>query len=64
MENTVAFSYLLDLITVIGELFTTPFVFGLSILQILIICTVSYFLLNIMLGGRIIPRNTSHEEDE
>jgi len=64
MENTVAFSYLLDLITVVGSIFTTPFVFGLSILQLVIISVTSYFLLNILLGGRITPRNTSHEEEE
>ena len=31
MENTVAFSYLMDLIEVIGSLFTTQFIFGFSI---------------------------------
>ena len=64
MENTTAFSYLLDLISVIGNLFTTPFMFGLSILQIVMIPVTCYFILNILLGGRISPRNTSHEEEE
>lgn len=64
MENTTAFSCLVDLITVIGNLFTTPFIFGLSILQIIIIPVVSYFILNILLGGRIAPRNISREEEE
>lgn len=64
MENTTAFSYLTDLISVIGNLFTTPFVFGLSILQIVMIPVAFYFILNILLGGRISPRNTSHEEEE
>lgn len=63
MENTTAFSYLTDLISVIGNLFTTPFMFGLSILQIIMIPVASYFILNILLGGRISPRNTSHEEE-
>lgn len=64
MENTTAFSYLLDLISVVGNLFTTPFLFGLSILQIIMIPVASYFILNILLGGRISPRNTSREEEE
>lgn len=64
MENTTAFSYLTDLISVIGKIFTTPFVFGLSILQIVMIPVAFYFILNILLGGRISPRNTSHEEEE
>lgn len=64
MENTTAFSYLLDLISVIGNIFTTPFMFGLSILQIIMIPVAFYFILNILLGGRISPRNTSHEEEE
>lgn len=64
MENTTAFSYLLDLISVVGNLFTTPFMFGLSILQIIMIPVASYFILNILLGGRISPRNTSREEEE
>ena len=64
MENTPAFSYLTDLILVIGSLFTTPFMFGLSILQIIMIPVAFYFILNILLGGRISPRNTSHEEEE
>ena len=64
MENTNAFSYLTDLISVIGNLFTTPFMFGLSILQITMIPVALYFILNILLGGRISPRNTSHEEEE
>ena len=64
MENTTAFSCLTDLISVIGSLFTTPFMFGLSILQIIIIPVVSYFILNILLGGRISLRHVSREEDE
>lgn len=64
MENTTAFSYLIDLISVVGSIFTTPFIFGLSILQIVIIPVTSYFILNIFLGGRISPRNTSREEEE
>lgn len=64
METTTAFSYLIDLISVVGNIFTTPFIFGLSIIQIIIIPVISYFILNILLGGRIGSRNTSHEEDE
>lgn len=64
MENTVAFSTLTDLITIVGKFFTTPFVFGISFLQIVIIIVSSYFILNIMLGGRISSRHISHEEEE
>ena len=64
MENTTAFVCLTDLISVIGSIFTTPFIFGLSILQIVIIPTVSYFILNILLGGRITPRHTTSKEEE
>lgn len=64
MENTTAFLYLTDLISVVGNLFITPFMFGLSILQIIMIPVAFYFILNILLGGRISPRNTSHEEEE
>lgn len=51
MENTIAFSYLTDLISVIGSIFTTPFIFGISILQIIIIVTITNVLLGILLGG-------------
>ena len=44
MENTNAFSYLTDLISVIGNLFTTHFMFGLSILQIIMIPVAFYFI--------------------
>lgn len=64
MENTTAFACLTDLISVIGSFFTTPFIFGLSILQIVIISVVSYFILNIFLGGRINPRHISSKGDE
>lgn len=64
MENTTAFSTLTDLITIVGKFFTTPFVFNVSLLQIAIIITSFYFIINIMLGGRITPRHISHEEDE
>lgn len=64
MENTTAFSTLTDLITIVGKFFTTPFVFGLSFLQITIIITAFYLIINIMLGGRITPRHVSREEDE
>lgn len=64
MENTTAFSTLTDLITIVGNFFTTPFVFGVSFLQIAIIIVAFYFIINIMLGGRITPRHISHEEEE
>ena len=64
MENTVAFSTLTDLITIVGNFFTTPFVFGVSFLQIAIIIVSFYFIINIMLGGRISSRHISREEDE
>lgn len=55
MENTVAFSYLMDLIDVIGSLFTTQFIFGFSILNLVVIA----FLFNSVIGlllGHIEPR--------
>lgn len=58
MENTVAFSYLMDLIEVIGNLFTTQFIFGFSILNL----TVIAFLFNAVIGlllGHIEPRSKS-----
>lgn len=64
MENTTAFSYLTDLISIIGSIFTTPFMFGLSILQIIIFIVVFHVIINIFLGGRISPRPTSHKEAE
>lgn len=64
MENTTAFACLTDLISVIGSIFTTPFIFGLSILQIVVIPVTTYFILNILLGGRITPRHISNKEDE
>lgn len=51
MEATVAFSYLTNLISVMGSIFTTPFIFGISILQIIIIVSISNVLLGILLGG-------------
>lgn len=58
MENTVAFSYLMDLIDVIGSLFTTQFIFGFSILNLVVIA----FLFNSVIGlllGHIEPRSKS-----
>lgn len=58
MENTVAFSYLIDLIEVMGSLFTTQFIFGFSILNL----TVIAFLFNAVIGlllGHIEPRAKS-----
>lgn len=51
MENTVAFSYLLDLIEVIGSMFTTPFMFGFSIFNIVVISFLFNAVIGLMLGG-------------
>ena len=51
MENTVAFSYLMDLIEVIGSLFTTQFIFGFSIFNIVVITFLFNAVIGIMLGG-------------
>ena len=64
MENTTAFSYLTDLISVIGSIFTTPFIFGLSILQIVILTVIFHVIISIFLGGRISSRHISHDEEE
>lgn len=55
MENTVAFSYLMDLISVIGDLFTTQFIFGFSIFNFIVITFLFNAVIGILLGG-IEPR--------
>lgn len=55
MENTVAFSYLMDLIEVIGSLFTTQFIFGFSIFSLIVIAFLFNAVIGILLGG-IEPR--------
>lgn len=51
MENTVAFAYLMDLIEVIGSLFTTQFIFGFSIFNIVVITFLFNAVIGILLGG-------------
>ena len=55
MENTVAFGYLMQLIEVIGSLFTTQFLFGFSILNLITIAFLFNAVIGVMLGG-IEPR--------
>lgn len=55
MENTVAFSTLMELISVLGTFCTTPLFFGLSVLNILVISFIFSMVIGLCLGG-ISPR--------
>lgn len=55
MENTVAFSVLMELISVLGSFVTTPMFFGLSVLNILVILFIFNMVIGVCLGG-ISPR--------
>lgn len=55
MENTVAFSVLMELISVVGSFITTPMFFGLSVLNILVISFIFNYVIGLCLGG-IAPR--------
>lgn len=55
MENTVAFTELMNLLSVVGSLVTTPIFFGLSILHLLVITLIFNQVIGILLGG-IAPR--------
>lgn len=55
MENTIAFSVLMELISVLGSFVTTPMFFGLSVLNILVISFVFSYVIGICLGG-VSPR--------
>lgn len=60
MENTIAFSVLMELISVLGSFVTTPMFFGLSVLNILVISFVFSYAIGICLGG-ISPRAITHQ---
>lgn len=51
MEQTTAFSGLLDLINFIGSFVVTPIWFGISFLQLLAISFLVYYVIGILLGG-------------
>ena len=56
MENTVAFSTLMDLISVLSSFVNSPIFFGISFLQILVISVLFHMLIGLLLGG-IMPRS-------
>ena len=56
MENTVAFSNLMDLISVLSSFVNSPIFFGISFLQILVISVLFHMLIGLLLGG-IMPRS-------
>lgn len=60
MENTVGFSVLMELISVLGSFVTTPMFFGLSVLNILVISFIFTYVIGICLGG-ITPRAIIHQ---
>lgn len=51
MENTVAFSFLIDIITFIGDFVTAPIFFNLSVLNILFISFILTHIIAICIGG-------------
>ena len=56
MEDTVAFSTLMDLIFVLHYFVNSPIFFGISFLQILSISVLFHMLIGLLLGG-IMPRS-------
>lgn len=60
MENTVAFGVLMELVSVLGTFVTTPFFFGLSVLNILVISFIFTYVIGICLGG-VSPRAIIHQ---
>lgn len=56
MENTVAFTTLMDLISVLSSFVNSPVFFGISFLQILVISVLFHMLIGLLLGG-IMPRS-------
>ena len=51
MENTTAFSTLIDMISFIGSFITTPIFFGLSVLNILFISFILTHIIAVCIGG-------------
>lgn len=51
MENTVAFSFLMDIIKFVGNFITAPIFFNLSILNILFISFILTHIISICIGG-------------
>ena len=56
MENTAAFTTLMDLISVLSSFVNSPIFFGISFLQILVISVLFHMLIGLLLGG-IMPRS-------
>lgn len=51
MTNTVAYRGLLELISVFGSFVTSHIWFGLSVIQLLVICYCIHYVIGICLGG-------------
>lgn len=51
MENTVAFSFLMDIIKFVGNFITAPIFFNLSVLNILFISFILTHIIAICIGG-------------
>ena len=65
MENTTAFSILMDLISVFGTFCTSSLFFGLSILNILVVTFIFNKVIGILLGGsapRVSLKNVGEKE--
>lgn len=62
MENTVAFSTLMELIRVVGAFVDAPIFFNLSVLNILVISFLFNMIIGILLGG-IAPRAFVHNSE-
>lgn len=63
MEQTVAFTNLLDLIRFVGLFVTTPLFFGLSVINLLVITFVFNIVIGILLGGSA-PRIVYEKTDK
>ena len=63
MEQTVAFTNLLDLIRFVGLFVTTPLFFGLSVINLLVITFVFNLVIGILLGGNA-PRVVYEKVDK
>lgn len=58
MENTTAFGVLTQLITFVGNFFTTKFLFGFSVLQLISYVTVVGLVISIFLGSVVNIKNS------
>lgn len=52
MTETVAYTYLLQLVNFTGSILTTNFIFGFSVFQFFFFCSTLTLLLKIITGGK------------